>query len=144
MLIGEYTHTIDDKKRLSLPSKFRKEIGREIVITRGLDSCLFIYSKKEWSGVVVKLSELSMGTADSRGFNRFLLSGALETTIDSIGRILIPDYLKSFAKLKSKVVLAGVNNRIEIWDEKLWQTYRLEIEKQADMLAQKLGDIGAL
>jgi len=143
MLIGQYKHSIDDKKRLSLPAKFRKEIGKEIVITNGLDSCLFIYSQKEWRVLLEKLTELPIGKA-GRDFNRFLLAGATETNVDSVGRILIPDFLKIFAKLKSGIVLTGVGNRIEVWDEKLWQTYKNGIEKQADMLAEKLGDIGAL
>lgn len=143
MLIGEYIHTIDEKKRLSLPVKFRTELGKKIVVTRGLDNCLFIYSLKEWQKVSTKLSELSMGKADSRGFNRFILAGAVEASIDSIGRILIPDFLKSFAGLKNKVVLAGIHNRVEVWDEKKWNEYKSTIEKQADILAEKLGEIGA-
>jgi len=143
MLIGEYIHTIDDKKRLSLPARFRTEIGKKVVVTRGLDNCLFIYSLKEWQKVSSKLAELSMGQAGSRGFNRFILAGAVEASVDGIGRILIPDFLKSFAHLENKVVLAGVHNRIEVWDEKRWNEYKSTIEKQADALAEKLGEIGA-
>lgn len=144
MLIGEYTHTLDPKKRLSLPSKFRKEMGKNVVVTRGLDSCLFVYPMKQWEEISRKTADLSMGQADSRGFNRFLLSGAVETEVDSAGRILIPDFLKHFAGLKSKVVLAGVHNRVEVWDEKTWQQYKARIEKQADTLAEKLGEIGVI
>lgn len=144
MLIGEYTHTLDAKKRVSLPSKFRKEIGKKVVVTHGLDNCLFVYPTKQWEKVTAKLNDLSLGQADTRGFNRFLLAGAVETGVDSIGRILIPDYLKDFAKLSSKVVLIGVHDRIEIWNEKEWSTYKKRIEKQADVLAEKLGEIGAI
>jgi len=144
MLIGEYTHILDPKKRLSLPAKFRKEMGKNVVVTRGLDSCLFIYPMKQWEAISQKTADLSMGQADSRGFNRFLLSGAVETDVDSAGRILIPDFLKDFAGLKSKVVLAGVHNRVEVWDEKKWMQYKAQIEKQADTLAEKLGDIGVI
>lgn len=115
MLIGEYIHTLDPKKRLSLPAKFREKLGKKIVVTRGLDKCLFIYPLKEWQRISEKLGELSIGQSESRGFNRFMLSGAIETEVDSLGRILIPDFLKDFAKLKSKVVLAGVYNRVEAW-----------------------------
>lgn len=144
MLIGEYTHTIDPKKRLSLPSKFRKELGKKIVVTRGLDNCLFIYSAREWEKVSKKLGELPMGQADTRGFNRFILSGAIEVAIDSLGRILIPDFLRDFASLKDKVVLTGVQNRIEIWNEKKWDEYKSKIERNADNMAEKLGEIGII
>ncbi|MFC1720856.1 division/cell wall cluster transcriptional repressor MraZ [Patescibacteria group bacterium] len=144
MLIGEYIHTLDPKKRLSMPSKFRKEIGKKVVVTRGLDKCLFVYTIAEWKRVAEKIAEMSIGQADSRGFNRFLLSGAVETDVDAGGRILIPDFLKDFAGLKSKVIVAGVHNRIEIWDEKAWTQYKGQVEKQADALAEKLGEIGAL
>lgn len=144
MLIGEHTHTIDTKKRVSLPAKFRKEMGKTVIITHGLDNCLFVYTIAEWKKVSDKLSQLSMGQADQRGFNRFMLAGAVETSVDSIGRILIPDFLKDFAKLKTKVVLAGVHSHIEIWDEKTWRTYKQKIENQADVLAEKLGEIGVI
>lgn len=142
MLIGEYTHTVDEKNRISLPSKFRKEVGKKIVITHGLDTCLFVYPVKEWGKISEKLSQLGMGQADTRGFNRFMLAGAVEVDVDSIGRILIPDFLKDFADLKNRVVFTGVHNRIEIWNEKNWKEYKQRIEKQADMMAEKLGEIG--
>lgn len=144
MLIGEYAHLLDAKKRLSLPSKFRKELGRKVVVTRGLDNCLFIYSPREWEKISERLSDLSIGQADTRGFNRFMLSGAVEIDVDAIGRILIPDFLKDFAHLKGKVVIAGIHSRVEIWDEKAWRAYKKRIEKQADQLAEKLGEIGVL
>lgn len=142
MLIGEYTHTIDPKKRLSLPSKFRKELGKQVVVTRGLDNCLFVYPINEWKKIGEKLANLPLGQADTRGFNRFILSGAVEASIDSLGRVLVPEYLRDFASLKDKVVLAGVQTRIEIWDEKKWSEYKRKIEKQADNMAEKLGEIG--
>ena|SRR3989344_1202096 len=144
MLIGEYVHILDPKKRLSLPSKFRKELGRKIVVTRGLDNCLFVYSLKEWQKISQKLGELSIGAADTRGFNRFMLSGAVEVDVDSVGRILIPDFLKAFANLKSKVILAGIHSRVEIWDERVWSEYKKRVERQADALAEKLGEIGVI
>jgi MraZ protein len=144
MLIGEYTHTLDPKKRLSMPSKFRKELGRKVVVTRGLDNCLFVYPPKEWQKISEKISELPMGQADTRGFGRFMLSGAVEVDVDTAGRILIPDFLKNFAQLKNKVVLAGMYTRIEVWNEKNWSEYKGRIEKQGDQLAEKLGEIGVL
>jgi MraZ protein len=144
MLIGEYTHTLDPKKRLSLPSRFRKEVGKKVVVTRGLDNCLFVYSLAEWKKIAEKLAALPMGASDTRGFNRFLLSGAVEIAVDSVGRMLIPDFLKEFAGLRSRVILAGAGTRVEVWDEKAWKEYKRRIEKQADTMAEKLGEIGIL
>ena len=144
MLIGEYTHIIDEKKRISLPVKFRKEIGNKVVVTRGLDNCLFLFSIKQWEKVSEKLAELGIGNADSRGFNRFMLAGAVEVDMDSVGRILIPDFLKDFAGLEESVVITGVHDRIEMWNQKNWMEYKKRIEKQADALAEKLGQIGAI
>ncbi len=144
MLIGEYKHTLDPKKRLSLPSKWRRELGKNLVVTRGLDNCLFVYPLKQWQAITDKISQLPLGQSDTRSFNRFFLSGAVEVEVDSVGRILVPDFLKEFAKLDGKVVLAGIYDRIEIWDEKKWENYKRRIESQADALAQNLGDIGVL
>ena len=144
MLIGEYKHTLDTKRRLSLPSKWRDELGKKLVITRGLDNCLFVYTLKEWEKITEKVGQLPLGQADTRSFNRFFLSGAVEAEVDSVGRILVPDYLKDFGSLDTKVVLAGIHDRVEIWDENRWETYKKSIESQADALAEKLGDIGVL
>ncbi len=144
MFLGEYQHSLDEKKRVSLPKSFRKDLGRTVVMTRGLDNCLFIYSRKSWERVAKKLSELSFAQADTRGFNRFILSGAAEVEVDGAGRILIPDHQKDFAGLKKEIVFAGVSDRVEVWNADRWNTYKSRIEKQADQLAEKLGEIGAL
>ncbi len=144
MLIGEYKHTLDPKKRLSLPSKWRKELGKKLVVTRGLDNCLFVYPQNEWQKITEKIGRLPLGQADTRSFNRFFLSGAVEVEVDSVGRILVPDFLKEFAALKNSVVLAGIHDRIEIWSEKKWTEYKKRIELEADRLAEKLGEIGIL
>lgn len=144
MLIGEYTHTIDPKKRLSLPAKWRKELGKTVVVTRGLDNCLFVYPLSAWKEITKKVGQLSFGSEATRSFNRFFLSGAVEVEVDKLGRILLPDFLKDFAGLESKVALAGVHDRVEIWEEARWQAYKEKIEGQADALAERLGDIGVL
>ena len=144
MFIGEYEHTLDEKKRVSLPKQFRAGLGKKMVMTRGLDNCLFVYPRSSWEKVAGKLQNLSFAQADTRGFNRFILSGAAEVAVDSAGRILIPDFLKEFADLRSRVVLAGVSDRIEIWNEKTWEEYKRRIEKGADQMAEKLGDLGVL
>ncbi len=142
MLIGEHLHTLDDKNRISLPAKFRSELGKKVVVTRGLDTCLFVYSLKEWKKFTESLSNLSMGQSSSRAFNRFLLGGAVETDVDTSGRILIPDFLITFAGLSGKSIVAGVNNRVEIWNETSWRTYTASVEREADTLAERLGEIG--
>ena len=144
MLIGEYTHSIDDKNRLSLPAKFRQEMGKKMVVTPGLDSCLFVFTQKEWLKLEEKLNHSSIGQADSRGFSRHMFAGAVEAEVDSIGRILIPDFLRDRANLKNKVVVIGVSTRLEIWNEKTWGEYKKVVEKQADTLAEKLGQVGVL
>lgn len=144
MLIGEYIHTLDPKKRLSLPSKWRAKLGKKLIVTKGLDNCLFVYPISAWQTITEKMAMLSLGAADTRGFNRFFLSGAVEVDVDKTGRILVPDFLKDFAKLDNKVVLAGVHDRIEIWDEQKWNDYKKNIEEQADSLAEKLGAVGVL
>ncbi len=140
MLIGEYRHVIDDKNRLSLPAKFRRETGRRVVITTGLDSCLFIFTIKSWESITERLSstDSSMLKSDSRSFNRYLLGGAVEIEVDALGRMLIPEYLIGRAKLGRNVVIVGVRDRAEIWDENRWNAYRMEIEGKADKLAEKL------
>jgi len=144
MLIGEHTHTLDDKNRLSLPAKFRKELGKKVVVTNGLDACLFLWSLPEWQKFSEKLSSLSLVEGDKRKFSRFMLGGATEAEIDSAGRILIPDFLKDFAGLKERVIIAGLHTRVEIWSEKAWSSYKNNVEKDIDVLAEKLGEIGAL
>lgn len=144
MFIGEYEHTLDEKKRVSLPKSFRQGLGKKLVITRGLDNCLFVYPRGGWEKVAEKLSTLSFAQADTRGFNRFILSGAAEVEVDGAGRILIPDHQKEFAGLKKTVVFAGVSDRVEVWDTGQWKAYKSRIEKQAERMAETLGQIGAL
>ena len=140
MFIGEYRHTFDSKNRISLPAKFRKELGASVVVTRGFDHCLFVYPKAAWKKQSERIASHSMGNAAGRGLARLLLAGAVEADVDSAGRILVPDYLKSFATLKEKSVVAGVNDRVEVWDEKAWATYTKAIERDADMYAESLGN----
>lgn len=142
MFIGEYTHTVDEKKRISLPSKFRKELGSKVVVTRGLDNCLFLFPHKTWAAIAEETAKLGLMQLDSRGFTRFMFSGASEIEVDSMGRILIPDFLRDFAGVKQSVIFAGVHNRIEIWNEKRWDMYKKKIEAQAEEMAEKLSSIG--
>ena len=142
MMIGEHRHNIDAKKRIAVPAKFRKEIGEKAVIAKGQEKCLFVYPVSEWEKVAEKLSQLPTGSSDTRNFVRIFLSGAVDVEIDSLGRILVPDYLKEFAGLKEKVVITGLYKKLEIWDEGNWNDYKLRMESQADSLAEKLGELG--
>jgi MraZ protein len=142
MFIGEYSYTIDAKKRLTVPPKFRKILGEKAVITRGLDNCLFLYTQKDWEEQAEKLSKLPLSQADARGFARIMLAGAMEADIDSLGRILIPDYLKDYAKLGKKIVVAGLYNRVEIWDGERWDEYKQKTESAAGDIAERLKELG--
>ncbi len=142
MLIGEYQHTLDPKKRLAVPAKVRKDLGETAVLTRGLDNCLSLYPMHEWQKLTEKLSQLPVGQGNTRSFSRLMLAGAVEVELDQLGRILIPDYLKTYAGLKQKVVIAGVYNRLEVWDEERWNAYKSDVEKNTDMIAEKLGELG--
>lgn len=143
MFIGEYTHSIDAKKRLSLPSKVRNELGGRVVVTRGLDQCLFVYPVKTWETLAEKLGSMPIGEAGTRSFVRLMLAGAVDTEVDSQGRILIPDYLKEYAGLAKDVIVAGLWNRLEVWDESKWKHYKTEAESNSERIAEELGKIGA-
>ena len=142
MFIGEYTYSIDTKKRLAIPAKFRQLLGKQAVITRGLDNCLFLYPIKEWKILAQKLSKLPLAQADARGFARLMLTGAMDTRLDRLGRILVPDYLKKYGQLKKRIVIAGVYNRIEIWDENKWQEYKKKTEMAVGDIAERLKELG--
>ncbi len=151
MFIGEFTHTLDEKKRLSLPSKFRKELGKKVIVTYGFDNCLFMFTLSEWNKKAATFGDLSLGNPDSRAFNRFMFGGAVEVEVDSAGRILIPDFLREYTGLSSadkkgsqKLVFAGIHNRIEIWEETKWKDYKAQVLKKVDQLAAKLGETGAI
>ncbi|PJE69478.1 MAG: cell division/cell wall cluster transcriptional repressor MraZ [Candidatus Staskawiczbacteria bacterium CG10_big_fil_rev_8_21_14_0_10_38_10] len=142
MFIGEYTYKLDEKKRLAVPVKFRSTLGKKAVITRGLDGCLFLYPVKEWGILAEKLSKLPLAQSDARGFIRIMLAGAMEVDIDRLGRILVPDYLKKYASLSKNVVVAGLYNRVEVWDEKKWQQYKERTEKEVGDIAERLKELG--
>ncbi len=144
LLIGEYEHTLDQKNRISLPKNFRAALGKQIVMTRGLDNCLYAYSRGGWESIARKLQSLSLVQQDTRGFSRFMLSGAAEVAVDDVGRVLIPEHQKAYAGLRKYVVFTGMSDRVEIWDAERWALYKNRINKDAARLAKKLGEIGAL
>ncbi len=142
MLLGEYKHNMDAKGRLAVPAKFRSDLSAGAIITRGLDRSLFIFNKSEWEKVVEKLVALPLAQANSRAFVRLMLAGASDAPLDSQGRVLVPDYLREYAGLRKQVVVAGLYNRIEIWDAKTWSGYKSKTEAASDEIAEKLGELG--
>jgi len=142
MFIGEYHHSLDSKNRLALPAKFKTQLTKGAVVTRGLDGALFIYTKDEWQKLSDKLATLPLAKAKSRAFVRLMLAGAMELNVDKQGRVVVPDYLKVFAGLNKSVVIAGVLNRLEIWDDKRWLRYKAETEKDSTEIAETLGELG--
>jgi MraZ protein len=142
MLIGEYTHTIDQKNRISVPSKFRKELGKKVIVTRGLDKCLFLYTVDGWKKLAEKLATLPWGKSETRSFVRMMIAGATDVEIDSLGRVLLPDYLKAYSGLGDKAVVVGLYNRVEIWSPDLWRACSESAQAHAEIIAEKLGELG--
>jgi len=142
MLIGQYDHTIDIKKRLALPAKFRGELGEKVIITKGIESCLVVYTEKEFKIMSDKISNLTISQSEARSFTRTMLAGAMEVTLDKLGRILLPDYLKKYAGLNKNVVICGLSNRLEIWDLENWTAWTKEAEKGVSDIVSKLGGLG--
>lgn len=138
MFLGEYLHTFDSKNRISVPSKFRKDLGRVVVVTRGLDNCLYLYSRKAWEKEARMYATEVNGSAARRGLARLFLAGSSEAEVDRGGRVLIPEHLKSFASIKEKAIIAGVADRVEIWEEDAWKKYTAEIERDANAFAETI------
>lgn len=141
MFLGEYLHTFDAKNRISLPAKFRKELGRVVVVTRGLDRCLSVYSRRSWEKEAQKYAADVNGSAARRGLARLFLAGSSEAEVDGVGRVLIPEHLKAFANITEKAVIAGVADRVEIWEEKAWKQYSVETERAANAYAEALDPV---
>lgn len=169
MLIGEYQHTFDDKSRISLPAKFRKEMGQSVVIAPGIDNCLFVFTMKGWKDFTERLSSSESSSsvlqADNRNFNRLIIGRAVEVDVDGTGRMLIPDHLREYAGLlgpasKSKsmpvsaghdndkepvrATIIGVMNRLEVWNSEAWVSYRGAYEKKTEEMAERLAQAGIL
>jgi len=140
MFMGEYQHTIDDKGRMIIPSKFRDALGASFIITRGLDNCLFVYPRSEWEVLEQKLKALPLMKADARAFTRFFFSGATECELDKQGRVNIPNNLLQYSKLDKDCVVLGVSNRVEIWSKETWENYFDQSEESFNEIAEKLVD----
>jgi len=142
MFIGEYQHALDDKGRLAVPVKFRHDLKDGAVVTRGLDNCLFVYTKPAWQKLAAKLAALPISQANSRAFARLMLAGAMDLEVDNQGRVLLPDYLRAYAGLKKDVVVAGLYDRVELWDKTKWNSYKKTTEKSSGSIAEALGELG--
>lgn len=142
MFIGEYSHNLDDKGRLAVPVKFRRDLSKGAVVTRGLDNCLFLYTKTEWEKLAEKLANLPISQADSRAFSRLMLAGAMDVEVDKQGRIILPEYLRSFAGLSKEVIIAGLYNRLEIWDSEKWSSYKSQTEAESGSIAERMAQLG--
>ena len=142
MFIGEYNHNLDNKGRLAVPVKFRDDLKKGAVVTKGLDGCLFLYTMSEWKILAEKLSKLPISQSNTRAFARLMLAGAMDVQIDKQGRVVLPDYLRKYATLKKKIIINGLYNRLEIWDENNWEKYKKITEKESGDIAEKLGELG--
>ncbi|WP_077614481.1 division/cell wall cluster transcriptional repressor MraZ [Caenibacillus caldisaponilyticus] len=140
MFMGEYQHTIDEKGRIIIPSKFREELGQTFVLTRGLDQCVFGYPMDEWKQLEQKLKALPFTKKDARAFTRFFFSGASESQLDKQGRVNISPPLREYAKLEKECVIIGVSNRIEIWNKSIWESYYEASEASFGEIAESLLD----
>ena len=142
MFIGEYHHTLDEKGRLAIPVKFRASLSEGAVVTRGLDHSLFLYPEAEWQKLAERLAALPLSQADTRAFTRLMLAGAMEVDVDKSGRILVPEYLRVYAGMRKDVVVAGLYNRIELWDAEMWRTEASKTEAQGNAIAERLTGMG--
>ncbi len=142
MFIGEYRHIVDEKGRLAIPMKFRKKLQQGAVVTRGLDNCLFVYAMDEWTKLAERISALPFSQANTRAFSRLMLAGAMDVDVDKQGRIVLPEYLRHYAKIAKDVVVAGLYSRIEIWDAKAWEEYKARTEKDSNDIAERMGELG--
>ena len=142
MFIGEYKHSLDEKGRISVPAKFRRQLTEGVVVTRGLDRCLFVYSQEEWKLLAEKLARLPISQKKSRAFSRLMLAGAWDVDLDTQGRVQLPQYLRDYASLGSRAVIAGLYNRLEIWDENSWDTYKRATEEESEDIAEAMSELG--
>lgn len=142
MFTGEYKHTLDSKNRVSIPARFRDELGDKFFITKGLDNCLFVFSAGEWQKFQERLSQLPLTNKSARAFARVFLSGASECSTDKMGRTLVPQYLKDFAGLEKEVYVNGAGSRIEIWSADSWTDYASDIGSNINDLAEGMESLG--
>ena len=142
MLIGEFEHSLDEKGRLIMPSKFREDIGEKFIVTKGLDGSLFAFSLEEWKKFEEKLRSLPLSSRDARNFSRFFFAGAIDCVLDRQGRFLISSNLREFAEFKKDVVIVGMDSRLEIWSKEKWE--QVETNISADEIAERMEQLGII
>lgn len=139
MLLGAHEHTIDDKNRLTLPARFRQAFADGVIVTRGFDGCLYAYRREDWHRLVEsRIAALDSLSEETRRLERFLFSGATEADLDKQGRVMLPTQLIEHAQLGREVVVAGVKDRLEIWDRAAWHREQTEFEGRAEHVAERL------
>lgn len=141
MFSGEYSQNLDEKNRIIIPSKLRESLGEIFVITRGMENTISIYDMVEWEKLNAKLAKLSVTKKSHRLLTRFFLSGANETQMNKMGRILIPKSLKEFANLEKECIFIGVGDHIELWSKSAWDDYMKENQDEFDNVIEEIGDI---
>lgn len=142
MFIGEFIHTIDNKGRINIPSKFREKLGERFFITKGLDNCLFVFPESEWNMFEEKLKGLPLTNRNARAFVRLFFSGATECSLDKQGRVTIPQNLREYCGLEKEVAIIGVSTRIEIWSKNSWDNYNDTANISYDDIAEKMAELG--
>lgn len=141
MFTGEYRHSVDDKGRVAVPARFRSQLADGVFVSRWIDGCLAVFPRTAWEDLSAKVAQLPVGDAGSRAFQRFLFGGAIETELDRSGRVLVPEYLRSWAGLEADAVLVGSRDHAEIWAPDRWDAVRRGLENP-DELAQHLAGLG--
>ena len=141
MFIGEYQHNLDAKGRITMPSKFREELGKTFYITKGMDGCLFVFPEEEWIEMDKKIKGLRLSRKDARGIARLFYAGAIDVSLDKMGRVLLPGNLRQYASLEKEAIIIGVSSRVEIWDKDRWQSYNNDDDFNYDMLTESMADL---
>ncbi len=141
MFIGEYQHNLDTKGRITMPSKFREELGNTFYITKGMDGCLFVFPEEEWIEMDKKIKGLRLSRKDARGIARLFYAGAIDVSLDKMGRVLLPGNLRKYASLNKEAIVIGVSSRVEIWDKDRWQSYNDDEDFNYDMLTESMADL---
>jgi MraZ protein len=142
MFMGEFDHTVDDKGRVAIPAKFRARFADGLVVSRGLDHCLFVHTAADWAAFAEKIAKLPLTQSDARSFSRLMFSGATDTQLDRQGRVVIPSFLREYAHIQEDVVIIGVNTRLEIWDRARWDEARVRFEDEGEFIAEQLASLG--
>lgn len=144
VFMGEFEHTVEENGRMAVPAKFRPAFAEGLVVTRGLDRCLFVFTRGDWERLAERLSQLPLTSAEARSFVRLMFAGATDGELDGQGRVVLPAYLREYADIRQQAVVIGVNTRVEIWSREAWRTARSQVEEQADFIAGNLASLGII